>query len=355
MALLLALAMATACSDKSASTTADAGPPEGRSFWSPEGIASSDKYILVANTAIYMEGPTARWDRGFVTVIDRRTHTVLGKVYTSARNTQTVHVRGTTAYVVSSGETSYKVGMVTPTSGGALDIIDLAPGPPFSIKRTINLPLGKGDPRIGAFGDVELDPTAKVAYLGSGTRGDLFKVDLVQGKVLRGADNPIAIFPTKAGHNGLTKLRPWGSDGIAIINLNSEELCWSKDWAGDLAKRTCHSIKVQKNQFLAPLDLAWASDGAALVLMTLGNALYRVDVKASPFKVTGKCLSTGLSPNRVLLHGGKGYIINSLTGNLQRFDPASCKGDNPFVVFPSGSIPYDMVITKETAGDIAWV
>ena len=175
------------------------------------------------------------------------------------------------------------------------------------------------------------------------------------GKVLRGADNPIALFPTKADDNGLTKLFPWGSDGVAVINLNSEELCLSRDWAGDLAKRTCHSIKVQKNQLAGPVDLAWDVDGSALVLATLANALYRVDVGATPFKVTGKCTSTGLSPNRIQLRGEYGYIINSLTANLQRMEPKTCTSKNPFVVFPTGSNPYDMVITAEQEGDLAWV
>ena len=353
--VIAALAVAAGCSDEAPAAGADTGPPAGKAFYSPEGIAASDKYVVVANSALYMDGPTARWGAGFVTIIDRQTRAVVSKVPTSAPNTQKVHVRGQTAYVVSSGQTAFKVGMVTPTTAGAVDIIDLSGAPPTRVARSIPLPLGNKDPRVGSFGDLLPDPTGKFAFLGSGTRGDLFKVDLAGGKVLRGTDNPIALFPTKADHNGLTVLRPWGSDGLAVINLNSEELCLSKDWAGDLAKRTCHSIKVQKNQLAGPVDLAWAPDGTALVLMTLANALYRVDVKAAPFKVTGKCTATAQSPNRVLLRGGEGYIINSLTANLQRVDLNSCTGPNPFSVFPTGSNPYDLAITTEPQGELAWV
>ena len=353
MLALLALA-AAGCSD-SQNGTSNSGPPPGIAFNSPEGIAAAGKYILVANTALRMEDAKARWGKGFVTVIDRATRTVLRTIPTTAKNTQSVHVHGNKAYVVNSGETAYKVGMVTPTSGGSVDILDLSAGPPTRVWRSIPLPLSSGDPRIGSFGDLLPDPTGKIAYLGSGTRGDLFKLDLAAGKVLRGADNPIAMFPTKAGYNGLTLLRPWGSDGIAVINLNSEELCLSKDWTGDLAKRTCHSIKVQKNQLAGPVDLAWAPDGTALVLMTLANALYRVDVKASPFKLMGRCTPTGQSSNRIVLRGKQGYIINSLSANLQRVDPGSCASKNPFVIFPTGSNPYDMAITAEKDGDLAWV
>ena len=356
MALALsALVAAGGCSDSTGGNGSDAGSPVGKAFHSPQGIAASDKYVLVANSALYMEGPLARWGAGFVTIIDRRTRTVVSKIPTSAPNTQTVLVRGDKAYVVNSGGTKYTGGMVTPASDGSVDIIDLSSTPPTEVDRSIPLPLGNKDPRIGSFGDLLPDPSGKIAFLGSGTRGDLFKVDLVAGKVLRGADNPIALFPTKADYNGLTKLFPWGSDGIAVINLNSEELCLSRDWAGDLAKRTCHSIKVQKNQLAGPVDLAWDVDGSALVLATLANALYRVDVSATPFKVTGKCTSTGLSPNRIQLRGEYGYIINSLTANLQRMEPKTCASKNPFVVFPTGSNPYDMVITAEQEGDLAWV
>ena len=353
--MAVALAAAAGCNDQGSGDDGNSTPPPGGAFNSPEGIAVAGDYLLVANTALRMENAVARWDKGFVTVIHRVSRAVLHTIPTTAPNTQGVYVRGDTAYVVNSGETSYTVGMVTPATGGSVDILDLSAGPPTRVARSIPLPLGSGDPRIGSFGDLLPDPQGKVAYLGSGTRGDLFKVDLVAGKVLRGADNPIALFPTKDGHNGLTLLRPWGQDGLAVINLNSEELCLSKDWAGDLASRTCHAVKVQKNQLSGPVDLAWAPDGTALLLTTLANALYRVDVKASPFKLAGRCTPTGLSPNRVLLHGDQGYIINSLSANLQRVDPVTCASKNPFVVFPTGSNPYDMVITSEKEGDLAWV
>lgn len=355
-ALLLAALASNGCSDSNPGNGGpDLGPVAGRMFWSPEGIAATDKYILVANTALYMEGIETRWGQGFVTIIDRAARKVVGKVPTSAANPQYILVRGQTAYIVSSGQTAYVGSLVTPTSAGSVDIIDLSAGAPARVTRSIPLPLTSSDKRIGAFGELLISPDGKTGYIGSGTRGDLFKVDLAAGKVLRGADKPLALFSTKAGLNGLTHLRPWGGDGLAVINLNSEELCLSKDWAGDLAKRTCHPIKVQKNQNAGPTDLAWTADGEAMLLMTLANALYRVDVQGNPFKVTGKCASTGLAPNRVLAHGGQLYIVNSLTANLQRVDPKTCQGDNPLTVFPTGSNPYDLVITKEGGLDVAWV
>ncbi len=355
-ALVAAALACAACSDNGASAPADSGQGTDRWFWSPEGIVAHDKYILVANSAHYLEGIEGRWGAGFLTIIHRASRAAVARVPSSAPNPQDVAVCGGKALLLSSGELSQKDGTTSATSGGALDFIDLAGGPPFKRLRSIPLGLNPADRRIGNYGSLLVDAGCKTALIGSGSRGDLFQVDLVNGKVLRGPDNPIVLVPTPADRVSLTVVRKW-QDRIAAIDFLSETLCLSDDWSGGLARRTCHSINVQKNQLSGPVDLVRAPDGAALVLMSLANALYRVDVNVTPYKVTGKLTATGLSSNRIKLHKGQAYIVNSLTGNLQQVDPATGKGKgkNPLAVFPTGANPYDMAITAEARGDLAWV
>jgi DNA-binding beta-propeller fold protein YncE len=335
-------------------TQPDAGPTDHRWFWSPQGISVTDTYVLVANTGLYMQGAESRYGRGFVTVIDRKTRRPVGRIDTSMPNTSEVAVQGQRAYVLNSGGLAVSGGLAQPTTGGSIDVLDLAAGVPTKLTRTIKLGLSAADPRIGSYGSLVLDTAGKTAYLGSGTRGDAFSVDLQAGKVLRGPDAPIVLFPTKAGDNGMTVVRPWGA-GLALLSFNTEELCLSQDLAGGLAQRTCHAIKAQQNLLSGPVDLARAPDGSALIVMTLANAIHKADLSASPFALKGKLASTGLAANRVLVHDGAAYVLNSLSANLQRVDLTTGKSALPFAVLPTGSNPYDMAITKEGGQEIAWV
>ena len=335
-------------------TQPDAAPTDHRWFWSPQGIAVTDTYVLVANTGLYMQGAESRYGQGFVTVIDRKTRRPVGRIATSMPNTSEVAVQGQRAYALNSGGLAVSKGLAQPTTGGSIDVLDLAAGVPTKLTRTIKLGLSAADPRIGSYGSLVLDAAGETAYLGSGTRGDAFSVDLQAGKVLRGPDAPIVLFPTKPGDNGMTVVRPWG-DGLALLSFNTEELCLSQDLAGGLAKRTCHGLKVQQDLLSGPVDLARAPDGSALIVMTLANAIHRADLSASPFALKGKLASTGLAANRVLVHDGAAYILNSLSANLQRVDLTTGKSALPFAVLPTSSNPYDMAITKEGGQAIAWV
>lgn len=351
-AALLLLTLLAGCPQDA--TQLDAGPTEHRWFWSPQGIAVTDAHVLVANTGLYMEGTQSRYGQGFVTVIDRKTRRPVGRINTSMPNTSEVAVRGQRAYALNSGGLNVSGGLALPSTGGSIDVLDLAQGLPSALSSTIKLGLSAADSRIGSYGSLAIDAAGKTAYMGSGTRGDAFSVDLLAGKVLRGPDAPIVLFPTKPGDNGMTVVRPWGA-GLALLSFNTEELCLSQDLAGGLAKRTCHSIKAQQNLLSGPVDLARAPDGSALIVMTLANALHKADLSASPFALQGKLASTGLAANRVLVHDGAAYILNSLSANLQRVDLSTGKSALPFAVLPTGSNPYDMTITKEGGQAIAWV
>ena len=352
---LMAGLVLAGCPDNAASP--DAGAP-GRAFWSPQGIAATSTHVLVVNTALYLKGASAHFDHGFVTIIDRKTRAVVGRVETTQPNPQHVVLcQDRWAVVVNTGTYVTKQHVLQPSSGGGVDLLDISAGIPTKVSRNIPLGLSKHDPRVGAYGTVVVDADCKTAYIGSGTRGDVFAVDLQAGKVLRGPDKPIALFPTAADNNGLTTVRPW-QKGLAVLDFNSEQLCLSDDWSGQLTPRTCSAIKIKKDLLAGPIDVVRDPNdarGRALVLMSMANALYSVDVTVTPFALQGKLATTGLANNRIVVHQGAALILNSLSANMQRVELPGGKSTLPFTVFPTKSNPYDMVVTSEPEGDVAWV
>jgi hypothetical protein len=354
---LLLVAIASVLAGCQTSTAApDSSPGREAAFYSPQGIAATESYILVASTAFHYTSGKPDWGAGFVTVVDRKTRVVVGKIPSTQPNPQSVATRGTSATVVNGGTfLTEKGGPVIVTTGGGLDLFDLSSGLPGAALANVALGTSSSDRRIGGYGTIALDGAGGLAYVGSGTRGDVFLVDLSAKSTLRGPEDPIAVFSTASGQNGLTVVRTFGSGTLAILDYNTDSLCLSSDLAGELEKRTCHSVGVQSDLLEGPIDVARAPDGHALVLMTIANELYRVDVTASPFSVEAGYAKTGLAPNRVLVRGQAAYIVNSASNNLQRVDLSTGKSESPFAVFPVSSGPYDAVITDEAEGDVAWV
>jgi len=345
----------TACPDGAA--PADLGPSPSASFYAPQAIAAGSRHVVVASTGFHYEGGKPAWDPGLVTLIRRADRLVVATIRTTQLNPQAAAVHGERGYVVNGG--TYRVdqdGLVTAASDGGVDIIDLGDPGGSAPRLAGNIPLGRSaaDARIGGYGSIAIDPAGKMALIGSGTRGDLFSVDLEQRRVVRGADNPIALFPTAAGDNGMTTVRPLPGSKAGVLSFNSDELCIGEDWTA-MASPRCGVVGVQQKLVEGPIDAAAAPDGRLLVLMSIANSLYRVDLAGQPFSVEHDFAKTGLSNNRVVVHGGMAYVVNTLSNNLQRVDLATGKTDLPFAVLPVGSMPYDMVVTEETDGALAWV
>ncbi len=352
-ALRLALVALLAGCAKQASAP-DAAVPAPGGLHSPEGVAASERYVLVASSGFGYEGGKPGYGPGAVTLFDRRTRAAVARIPTSAQNPQQIAVRGERAYVVCSGAVSLDAaGLATAQSDGALDVIDLAASPPARIA-SLPLPRSSADPRIGNYGGIALSADGKLAFLGSGTRGDLFSVELDPLRLRRGPERPIALFATKPAENGLTTPRMRGGE-LHALSFASDELCVSDDLAGDLERRRCGSVGVSGELLEGALDLAPLEGGGLLVLMSVANALYRVEAASSPFALDASFAKTGLGANRVLVHKGFAYVVNSVSNNLQRIELATRESREPFAVLPLKSNPYDAVITEEPEGDLAWV
>jgi hypothetical protein len=337
-----------------ASAPSDAGPAKGGAFSAPQGVAASERYILVANTGFHYAGGEIAYHPGFVTLVERKTRRVVATLPTGQRNPQNIAVRGSRAFVVNGGtvKLDQQSGVARVVTGGGLDVLDLERR---AVVANVALARSTKDPRIGAYGSIALAPDGKTAFVGSGTRGDVFKVRLEPSpEVLRGPDDPIVLFPTTGGVNGLTVVRPF-HQGLAVLDFKTDALCLSTDLSGDLARRSCGGVGVQQKLVEGPIDVARAPDGRALVLMTIANAVYGVKVETRPFSVDKDLARTGLASNRILVHGPYAYVLNSTSATLQRVHLKTGKSELSFAVLPVKSNPYDMAITTEGGEALAWI
>lgn len=336
--------------------TPDLGPaPQTPYFKGPQGIGATSKYIIVASPNAAYGSSGMVYGQGFITLIDRKTRKVLRKINGSQYNTQHVTVDKEIAYIVNTGKLAFDSSYLgTAASEGGIDILDLTSSLPSAVTANIKLGLNTSDARIGAYGSLVVSTDGKTGMLGSGTRADLFTVDLVNRKVQKGPDSPIVAFTTPSGKNGLTGVRPFGN-GVAVASFNSDELCVADSLTDFETKKICGTVGVQSTLSEGPIDVAMGSDGSALVLMSIANALYKIDVKKTPFTINATYAKTGQANNRILVHKGYAYIINSMSNNLQRVNLSTGASDLPFATLDAKSNPYDLCITTEAEGDVAWV
>ena len=325
-------------------------------FSSPQGIAAHARYILVANSAFhYDEAGAVAYGQGFVSLIERASARIVAQIPTSAPNPGNIAIHGDLAYIVNSGVVQVRPGEHAKVrEAGSLDIIDLSGSePPGQLAATLALGRNTTDDRIGAYGSIAISDDGKVALIGSGTRADVFVVDLERRQVVRGPSDPVVVVPTPRGDNGLTVVR-WLQGGFAVLDFNSDQLC--RPSSGHYEAFRCESVGREPELLEGPIDLVEGAEGELWVLMTVANGLYRYEPSAgasvgSPPVAVG----TGLSANRVLAAGGKLYVINSLSHTLQRITLPGGATERSFVAFPVGSNPYDGVVTEEEGMAVAWI
>lgn len=330
-------------------------------FFAPAGVAVAGRWVLVANTAFHYERGEPAYGAPFLTVVERATRRVVGTVPLTGRNPQHLTVVGDTAYVVSSGvvQLDRQRGLATVVEAGGLELLELGgSAPPRAVAAHLPLGLDPDDARVGAYGALAVSPDGRLGYLGSGTRADVFVVDLVARRLLRGPERPIVVAEVPAGENGLTVARRVG-DRLAVLDFNGDALCLSEAWDAELSDRDCHAVGIEASLLEGPIDVA-AADAAGdtlLLAMTLANAIYGVQwpVGAAAAPSATVLAGTGLANNRIVVHDGYAYVVNSLSNNLQRVDLRDGQSRQPFTVLPVGSNPYDLAISEEPAGPRAWV
>ncbi|GEM_PF-988688 len=200
------------------------------SFEDPSGVAISNGKVYVTNSNLDQFFQPA--GNGFVTVIDTKTNQVVKTMQLSAENAEGITAMGNRIYAVSSGNSSFDTnsGLVTPTSNGAVGVIDSATD---KIVANIPIPLNPALPLVGFPNKLEPTPDGKFGYMGSGTAGVMFKVDLENNTLVRGADNPIivtsaqvqdATFDVEIRDDGLGFIAVFNTDRIVVFDAATDTI-----------------------------------------------------------------------------------------------------------------------------------
>jgi hypothetical protein len=338
-------------------------PAAGAHFAAPQGVAVSARWILVTNTAFSFDAEgKQRFGAGFVTVVDRPSRRVVSTIPTTQRNPLRVVVVGERAYVLNGGVVELDGGgAATVSEGGGIDVIALdGAAPPSAIERNIELGRSSADARIGAYGSIAVAADGRTAFIGSGTRGDVFVVDLERGKLLRGPDNPVVLFPTPADRNDVTTVR-WLGDELAVSSFARDQVCLSEavspaDPTRLLAQRRCLDVGRDAKLVEGPVDMVRGADGALLVAMSLANRIYRVSADGAT--IADRFAPDLLAPNRLQLHEDRLYVLASTSEQLMRLKLPGGPAEPRFATFPPASNPFSFAIAPPAAGEprtLAWV
>lgn len=197
------------------------------SFEDPSGIAIVNDKVYVTNSNLDQFFQPA--GKGFVTVIDTKTNQI-NTIQLSAENAQGITVVGNRVYAVSGGSSSFDTNshLTTPISNGAVGVIDSTTD---KIVANIPIPLNSALPLVGFPNKLEPTPDGKFGYIGSGTAGVLFKVDLESNTLVRGTDNPIivtsaqvqdATFDVEIRDDGLGFIAVFNTDRIVVFDTATD-------------------------------------------------------------------------------------------------------------------------------------
>lgn len=339
---LCLLALAAACDAQDPATT-----PSSGHFASPEGIVAAGDLLVVANP----DFRGGAFGPGTVAVVDAGERRVVNRAPTSAPNPQFLAVTEAAVAVVCTGETRWDADAAVHTAvgPGAVDVFPRgslrdAAGPALSIA----LPADPEDARRGGPGSIAVLPDGRTAYVGSGLAAVVAKVDLVDGVVLRGMDDPIVL---REHERNDTVVLAWHPSGHVLAASFDLDLLYRIDPATDAV--VGDPVDLGANGDLeGVVDLVVAPGGSpdVLWLMTIASAIGAWDLAGgAPDPRAG---AAGVAANRIRVAGGHAYVVNSGENNLQRA-PLGDLGAvaRPFAALPVGSNPWDMAVV----GDVAFV
>lgn len=326
---------------------------EPHAFYSPQGIAVSKAYIIVANSGFHFDANGYQAFRdGSISFVDRITHQVVSQIKTSKKNPQALIVQDDVLYVLNGGVVSFGKGSAAEViEPGSLDIINLDRSSiPNSIDNTIELSLSKSDKRIGSYGSMVIKNG--LAFIGSGTRGDVFVVSVNDKKVLRGAEQPVEVFKTEEGRNDISTVVSLG-DKLGILSFSKDKLCVADPTIEGILAASCKDIGKEKDLIEGPIDALRLEDGSILIAMSLANDLYRYGIDGSLDTNYLKSAVTPIAPNRLRFFGDKVYLLASGTNHLIEIDAKSGEANPHFSVFGAGTNPFDFALIEEESR--AWI
>jgi DNA-binding beta-propeller fold protein YncE len=329
----------------------DPGLPQGP-FAAPEGIAVAGGYVFVANANFAFEGQELVFGPGFVTVVRASDGSVVNRIRTSGKNPQVVLANGDEVLVLCSGETVYDPDtlLVRPRSDGAIDIIDLAEAETASRpSSTIPIPRGAAGSLVGYPSSLVVTSDGRYAYVASGTAAALFKVDLQDGTVVRGADYPIELGDLQKQD---TVRVAKGPDGLLLLGRFNNDLVHLLDPVTDrLATFPWGTLQIgSSGAFAGVSDLVHRPGNPPdlFVLLGLAGQVAAVTMDAGAAGVQVAFASTGLYPNRLLSVEGKLLVVNSGENNVTAIHPSTGAILDWKATLPPSTNPYDATVDGPT-------
>lgn len=248
-------------------------------FDDPQGLGMSAERIYVTNTV--HRGP-GDYRQGFVTVLDRQTREVLGRVDTDHPNPSYVREvdtpRGPAMLVVNTG--SLEV-----TNDGAFvrgeSSVELWRETDDAIEpeREAFVLENTDDPRMGAPGKPVMSPDGRYVYLPSITAPVVFKFDLHERRWARGTDDPIVLYDSDGD---TTHSATMDERGVLYVTALNQDAMYLLDTRCDRVLAGPIDLGVTDTYLEAPQDvrIVETDEGPrAYFIMTLSNALGRVDLR----------------------------------------------------------------------------
>lgn len=169
---------------------------------------------------------------GFITVLSTTTNQVVGSINASGANTSSMTEIDEVLYVLNNGNILFDFETFEFTCDAtfppSIDIINTISDTVFD---TINIPLSEQNPTVCL--PNSLTATSEgFGYTGLGLVGALLKVDLFEGTVLNGTDNPIMITDINDLNNtadiaikdGLLFTTLFNSDQIAVLDTRNDQV-----------------------------------------------------------------------------------------------------------------------------------
>jgi hypothetical protein len=341
---------------KEEKTGNDSNVSNEKPFSKPLGIAASSVYLLVANGnyTVNTTDWTTTYDEGFVTLMDRKNMKVLKTIKTSWKNPSMIYEAGNYFIVIESGGIKWDnaAKLMIPETDGGIELFPVAQIEKDSAPATkIQIKLSEKNKLAGAPNGIAILPDGKTAYIGSGTAGVLFKVDLQSGKVLRGSDNPIELVSGNK-NNSTFPVYHAGLKLVLVASGNTDQIFaveTTQDFINPPAMPA--PLTVGKDTYTPemPWFLAIRTDGKypdLFVLLTAGNAVNSVDTRYN--QVNNNYAVTGVAPNRMYIFDKNLFIVNSVSSNIQVVDLDTNATKNPYVAIPENYNPYDMTIYPDT-------
>jgi len=201
-------------------------------FEDPSGVAISNGKVYVTNSNL--DSFFEPQGNGFITVINAETNQVVRRIDTTGQGTGSITATNGRLYVVNGGDPDFDSAtgefFCDPGSIQSIDVIDSQID---NVVDSIPIPISNQNPF--ACNPNRLEPTldGRFGYLGSGLTGVLFKVDLQNNTLIRGADNPIVItstdgldatFDVEIRDDGLAFIALFNSDRIAVMDTSDDSV-----------------------------------------------------------------------------------------------------------------------------------